>query len=223
MTLVSAGISGLAGFMTAMWIRLVWRVGRVAALTSAAGILVVAGVQLALAANGTLTHWDRMPPPFLILLAVTFALTIGLALSPIGARVAAISTVSTLAIFQIFRLPLELVMHRAALAGIMPMQMTYTGWNFDILTGSTAILVAAIATLSQPPRWLIVGWNLMGSILLLAIIAIAVASTPPIAAFGSSPERLNTWVAYQPFVWLPGVLVQAALFGHIVLWRKLLR
>ena len=36
------------------------------------------------------------------------------------------------------------------------------------------------------------------------------------------PERLNTWVAYAPFVWLPAVMVVCALIGHLVIWRKLL-
>lgn len=31
------------------------------------------------------------------------------------------------------------------------------------------------------------------------------------------------WVAYAPFVWLPMVLVQAALMGHLLVLRKLLR
>jgi hypothetical protein len=32
---------------------------------------------------------------------------------------------------------------------------------------------------------------------------------------------LNTFVADPPFVWLPAVLVTAALMGHILVWRKL--
>ena len=60
----------------------------------------------------------------------------------------------------------------------------------------------------------------MGSILLFNIIVVAVRSAPIFAAYGQ--DRLNTWVAYAPFVWLPGVLVPAALLGHLLLWRKLL-
>jgi len=32
---------------------------------------------------------------------------------------------------------------------------------------------------------------------------------------------LNTWIADPPFIWLPGVLVPAALLGHLLLWRKM--
>jgi hypothetical protein len=51
------------------------------------------------------------------------------------------------------------------------------------------------------------------------VVGIAVASMPTTHAFG--PDRLNTWVTFAPFVWLPGVLVPIALFLHLVLWRKL--
>jgi hypothetical protein len=62
----------------------------------------------------------------------------------------------------------------------------------------------------------------LGSLQLLAIIAIAMASLPRFHVFGSEPQHLNTWVAYFPFVWLPAGLVSAALLGHLLLWRRLL-
>jgi hypothetical protein len=59
----------------------------------------------------------------------------------------------------------------------------------------------------------------IGTLLLVNIVSIAVASTPMFAAFG--PDRLNTWVADAPYVFLPTVLVPAAVFGHALTWRKL--
>ena len=101
----------------------------------------------------------------------------------------------------------------------MPAQMSYSGWNFDIVTGIFAIPVALLALRARPPRALITAWNVVGTALLVNIIAIAVASTPTFAAFG--PDRLNTWVADAPYVLLPCVLVPAAVFGHVLVWRKL--
>jgi hypothetical protein len=123
---------------------------------------------------------------------------------------------------QAFRLPLELVMHQAALEGTMPPQMTYSGSNFDIVTGATALLVGGMAARGRAPRWLLLVWNGLGSLLLANILLIAVASLPAVAAFGREPERLNTWVAYFPYVWLPAGLVSTALLGHVLLWRRLL-
>jgi hypothetical protein len=115
------------------------------------------------------------------------------------------------------------VMHQAAVEGTMPPQMAFTGANFDIITGLSAIVVAFLAAKGRAPRWLLLAWNALGSVLLFAIVGIAVASLPRFHAFGMDPSRLNTWVAYFPFVWLPAGLVTSALFGHIVLWRRLLQ
>jgi hypothetical protein len=180
--------------------------------------LVLTGV---LGASGILRRWDARPPPLFVVLFVGLVLTIALARGQIGSRMARELPLAALVGFQAFRLPLELVMHRAATEGTMPVQMSFSGWNFDILTGASAIVLAWLVAAGSAPRWLVVAWGVMSSALLLTIVAIAIASMPAFAAFGSSPDRLATWVGYFPFTWLPMVLVMAALFGQIVLFRRL--
>jgi hypothetical protein len=60
--------------------------------------------------------------------------------------------------FQAFPLPLELLMHQAALEGTTPPQMTYTGSNFDIVSGATAPWVGSAAAFGYAPRWLLLAW-----------------------------------------------------------------
>ncbi len=62
-------------------------------------------------------------------------------------------------------------------------------------------------------------WNVAGLALLVNIVTVAILSTPRFALFGD--DRLNVFVAYPPFVWLPAVLVLAALAGHLVVFRAL--
>ena len=83
-------------------------------------------------------------------------------------------------------------MPRAAAEGTMPPQMTYSGLNFDIVTGITALLVGGLALFGLAPHWLLVAWNALGSLLLAAIIVIAVASLPQFQAFGPEASRVNT-------------------------------
>jgi hypothetical protein len=189
--------------------------GRAAAF--AAAWLAVTG---AVAARGLVADFARRPPPFALLMLATIALAFGLGFSRPGARLAHGLPLAALVGFHSFRLPLELVMHRAAAEGVMPPQMTYTGRNFDIVSGATAVVVAVLLWRGAP-RWLAIVWNVVGVALLVAIMVIAMASTPPIHAFGSDAPHLNTWVARFPFVWLPALLVGAALLGHIVLTRAL--
>ena len=105
------------------------------------------------------------------------------------------------------------------MSGLMPIEMSYSGRNIDILTGVLAIPVALAALRSRAPRWLIVAWNVIGTLTLVNIVGVAIAATPVFAAFGQ--DHLNTWVADAPYVFLPTVLVPAAAFGHALTWRKL--
>lgn len=120
---------------------------------------------------------------------------------------------------QAFRLPLELVMHRASTEGVMQPQMSYSGYNFDILTGASAAVLAVLVAMGRASRSRVRLWNAIGFVLLVNIVGIAILSFPLFAFFG--PDKLNVWVTYPPFVWLAGVLVPAALLGHILIWRKL--
>jgi hypothetical protein len=219
--LVRLGIPTLALLVVAL---VCFGVLRVAGPRRALGFALGSALWLAYAAalglSGVLTHFEDVPPRLLLLVAPTIVLPFALGLSRVGHALSG-APVAMLVGFQAFRLPLELIMHQAARDGTMPAQMTYTGSNFDILTGGSAILVAALAARGLAPRWLLVTWNALGSLLLVAIIVIAVASLPRFAAFGSEPVHLNTWVAYFPFVWLPAGLVSAAILGHVLLWRRL--
>jgi hypothetical protein len=117
-----------------------------------------------------------------------------------------------------FRLPLELVMHRAAVARVMPTALSFGGRNFDIVTGATAIVLAALVAAERAPRALVIAWNVMGLGFLAVIAFLAVATMPGNPLAGDVP---NTWVGYLPFVWLPTVLVPVALAGHILVFRAL--
>ena len=110
-------------------------------------------------------------------------------------------------------------MHRAYVEGVMPVQMSYEGRNFDVVTGVTAGVLGLWLAFARAPRWIVAAWNLLGVALLVNIVVIAVVSTPRFRWFGD--DRLNTFVTYPPFVWLPAVLVMAALIGHILVGRRL--
>ena len=121
--------------------------------------------------------------------------------------------------FQVFRFPLELLMHLAYVEGVMPVQMSYSGGNYDIVSGITAGVLGLWLARRPLQRWVVMSWNILGFVLLANIVTIAIVSTPVFGWFGR--ERLNTFVTYPPFVWLPAILVTAALMGHILVWRWL--
>jgi len=172
-----------------------------------------------LAASGVLRRFDLTPPPFAGLALAVTIIGIVVSLSPLGTLLVRGLPLWVLVGSQVFRFPLELVMHRAYLEGVMPVQMSYSGRNFDIVTGITAGVLGLWLARRPAPRWVVASWNLLGFVLLVNVVAVAIVSTPAFGWFG--PERFNTFVTYFPFVWLPAVLVLAALMGHILVWRSL--
>ena len=189
------------------------RVVRVGA--AVAGWLVLTAV---LAASGVLRRFEMTPPPFVILPLAVGIIGIAVPCSSLGTLLVRGLPLWALVGFQVFRLPLELVMHRAYMEGVMPVQMSYAGQNYDILSGITAGIVGLWLALGRVPRWVVASWNVCAFALLVNIVVVAILSTPLFRWFGD--ERLNVFITYPPFVWLPAVLVTGALMGHILVWRR---
>src|SRR5215217_9571302 len=196
---------------------------RPAASRLAFGVGAAASIWMAvtwyLAASGVLRDWNSNPPPFALFILGIVSLGFLTAFSPSGRLIAIHIPLWALVAIQGFRLPLELAMHSLYERGIMPQQMSYTGRNFDIVTGATAIIVAALLRAGRAGRNVVVLWNLLGAALLLNVIVVAILSTPRFQYFG--PDRLSTFVTYPPFVWLPAVMVLAALAGHLIVFQAL--
>lgn len=176
----------------------------------------------ALAATGVLARFDARPPPIALFMPVCIGLGLGLGLSDVGRRLATTIPLHMLVLVQAFRLPLELAMHAAGVDGIMPMELSFSGYNFDIVTGAGAVVVGVLHWRGIGGRGLVMAWNVVGIAALVTIVAIALLTSPMIHFFGTDPAHLNTWVSQLPYVWLPAILVATAIAGHVVVTRALL-
>jgi hypothetical protein len=186
--------------------------------------LVVGGGSALAAHLNLLTDFDSVPPPFAIAALIFFAGPIALAKTRVGRTAADVIPLQLLVLMQAFRLPLELVMNHAADAGIMPEQLSFSGFNYDIITGATA-LILGVAMILNPTlnlRWVKL-WNLWGSLCLIVIAFIAISSSPMLMRFGTAPHQVNRWVLHFPYVLLPALLVTNAIFTHAVIFRILNR
>jgi hypothetical protein len=171
------------------------------------------------AAKGKLSFESR-PPTMLFVFAGVFILALGAGFSRFGKQLAVGLPLAVLVGFQAFRFPLELLLHQAYRDGLMPVQMSYSGRNFDIVTGISAAALGLVLWKRAIPQWVVQAWNVMGILLLANILTIAVLSTPlPIRRFFQEPA--NVWIKDAPYVWLPAVFVLLAIMGHVVIARKL--
>ena len=185
----------------------------VAALAIAAVYL---GTSAALAAAGVLGRLDVRPPPAGVFLAALGLGVVALAFSRLGDRLLG-WPLAVLVGFQAFRVPVELLLAATHHAGALPAEMTYEGFNFDVVTGVLAVPLAVWAGRGTPPRAAVWAWNVLGTVLLATVVAIAATS-----AFGvvETTPRVTLPAAW-PGVWLPAWLVQLALLGHLLVFRAL--
>jgi membrane protease YdiL (CAAX protease family) len=66
----------------------------------------------------------------------------------------------------------------------------------------------------------VLGWNILGLVLLANIVGVAALSTPvPFRVFTEGPPNLLP--STLPWIWLPSFLVQVALGSHLVVFRML--
>lgn len=204
--------------------RAAWRVGPGAVRgVRVAGMALVGWLALTgmLAERGFFDDFQSIPPrlvlalgpPLLTLLALTFSRRIAplLAALPPAWPVAA----------QTFRIPVEIVLWRLAVAGVIPELLSFTGRNVDILVGLTAPVVAYACFVRRAwPARVAVWWNWAGIVILLNVVVHAQLSAPtPWRIFETDPP--TTFIADWPYIWLPDFLVPVAWLLHAVSLRQL--
>jgi hypothetical protein len=191
--------------------------------TSLAAVLflLVAALNWGLAASGVLGRFDRVPPPAALFFVFDLGLAFFIAYSRLGELLVRGLSYSALVGYQAFRILAELLLFAALHEGLAPIALTVEGYNYDIVTGVTA-LALGLHLRRKPNLPLVRAWNWMGIAFLVVIAFIALGSMPtPLRVFMSEPS--NLWVTTVPYVLLPGILVVAALTGHLLVFRKLAR
>src|SRR5690606_5409147 len=124
---------------------------RRSALRACGATLAVLAISAALAEAGVLQSSPSGSAVMAYIVACN-AGAVALAFSPRGQRLAHGLPLYALVGFHVFRLPLELVLHQWYMEGVMPVQMTYAGANFDVVTGLLALLLAPLMYLGKLSR-----------------------------------------------------------------------
>lgn len=144
--------------------------------------------------------------------------SVWLGASRLGGTLAEHVPLTALVAFQAFRLPLELVLHAWVVSGTIPETMTWTGKNWDIVSGIVALVAAPFAHRHRRAAW---AANVIGFGLLLNVMRVALLSAPVPFGWGVTPPLLVA--LHLPYALIGPVCVGGALAGHIVLTRALLR
>lgn len=176
---------------------------------------------MALQAAATPFTLGWIPVSLFAFFFATNGTVLALALSPLGRWLAAGVPLIALVAFPGFRFPLELVLHSWAEQGVIPVSMTWSGQNLDIVAGVFGP-ACALGMWAVPGRARAFAWlgNTVCFAFLLNVMRVAMQSSPgPQRIFGDPPLLL---AAHVPAVWIVSICVAGALLGHLVTFRKLL-
>jgi len=183
------------------------------------GLIVWVGLISLLAINGFFSDFSKMPPRPALAVLLPLPVILVTAFSKKGSDLLRAIPPHWLIGMQAFRILVEILLWRALLLNLLPIQMTFEGYNFDALSGLLAIPVAMIIKKKWSPS-ISLAYNIIGLLLLLNILVIAVLSMPtPLRCFMNEPA--NTLVGEFPFIYLPAVLVVIAYSLHIFSLRQI--
>ncbi|MFN6964839.1 MAG: hypothetical protein ACK4S4_13875 [Pyrinomonadaceae bacterium] len=181
--------------------------------------LVLTGI---LAVAGFYREFDVFPPRVAVLGVLPTAVVLLGCLFLFRRQLVERVSLRALTMLHVVRLPVEIVLLWLFQGGLVPREMTFEGWNFDILSGLTAPIVYWLAfRRGATNRPLLIGWNVAALLLLANIVTIAILSfRSPMQQVGF--DQPNVGVTYLPFIWLPALVVPIVLFAHVASLMQIL-
>jgi hypothetical protein len=152
--------------------------------------------------------------PFIASLVFTFSKTFTEVLSYIPQH--------RLTYLQSFRIFVEILIWMLFVDNLLPIQMSFEGRNFDVISGITGVLMGYLSSKGKLSRTALIIWNIVCLCLLINIVTIAILSMPvSFRVFMNEPS--NTIVAQFPISLLPAMLVPLAYTLHFFSLRKLFK
>ena len=193
-------------------------------IISATRFLIISAIWMMVLLLLAYTHFfqqlDAVPPRFILVIGPPLLLLIGISLTTKGRSWMDRLPLLTLTRLHTVRVPVELTLYVLYVHHQVPKLMTFEGRNVDILAGLTAPVVAYFAFRRKriSVRQLLF-WNVLALGLVLNIVVHAILSAPlPLQQLAF--DQPNVAMFKAPYIWLPGVIVPAVLFSHIVVIRQ---
>jgi hypothetical protein len=162
-----------------------------------------------LSLSGIISDFSSFPPKIGILLIIPLITIIWIIRTTEMKEILMHTPPESIIWLQSFRIVVEILIWRLFVDNLAPIQMTFEGRNFDIISGLTALVVAYFVASKRISSSLVIIWNFACLALLVNIVTIAILSMPtPFRVFMNEPA--NTIVTKFPIVLLPAFLVPLA-------------
>ncbi len=170
---------------------------------------------------GKMGDFQIFPFNVILVFAIPLIAVLAFTFSKIGTEILLLIPTENIIRLQAFRFFVELLLAGLYILGQAPIQMTFEGRNFDILSGISAPVIAFLVMKRKISKKGLVIWNLLCLGILINIVAAAILSMPaPFRVFMNEPSSII--VTKFPVSLLPGLLVPLAYGLHFLSLRKLL-
>ncbi len=130
--------------------------------------------------------------------------------------------VSLLIGFQGFRIIVELIIWLAYKDGVIPIQATFEGGNYDILIGITALPLAFYTHKERLSRGLLIFWNIAGLFILANTVKIFLFSAFFPQLMGLENSIIDFSFLHPPLIFIAGLYMPIAVLFHGLSLKQLL-
>ncbi len=118
--------------------------------------------------------------------------------------------------YQSFRILIESLFIASVAQGILNKEVTFEGYNYDMVFGWTALIFGFLAYKKIGSTKLIIAWNYLGLMVLASIIFLFISSIFNPQLFGSEVILLPKEAVTYPYVLVAGFLMPSAVFMHVL-------
>ena len=133
-----------------------------------------------------------------------------------------ITSVSWLIYIQGFRIIVELIIWGAYREGIVPLETTLEGYNFDIIIGLTAVPLAYYAKNDKVSPLVLMIWNIAGILILGNTVRFFLSSVYFPELLGQTSTMVTSDFVKLPYLLIPGMFMPLAVYIHALSIKQLL-
>jgi hypothetical protein len=209
--------------LTTIWSVILFYLASYKSNLTLAVIVVFSCLHMGFGLTGFYKDASGVPPRFALLIVPQLLLFIVLFNTRKGRLFLDGLDIQKMTLLHVVRIPVEIALYLLAARKFIPELMTFEGYNFDIFSGISAIVVYYFIFIKQiVGRSVLLIWNIVCLTLVIIIAVLAILSVP--TQFQQwAFEQPNIALAYFPFVWLPSIIVPIVVISHLAAIRQLLK
>lgn len=122
---------------------------------------------------------------------------------------------------HILRIPIEFILYSLFKEKMLAREMTFIGYNYDIIFGVTALVFLIIGIFFRKIFYFQIFrlWNIFGICSVLIVVILGILSSPiPIQLIAY--DQPNIAMLQFPYALLPNLVVPLVILSHIILLRN---